>query len=705
MKLSDTLHNVANLSNHIAGKTRTATLGAALAATALLTPATAGAQGWPSNFKGVMLQGFYWDSYEDTQWTTLEKQADELAQYFKLIWVPQSAYCGDKSMGYDDLYWFSNYNSSFGNEAQLRSMIKTFKGKGLGTIADVVINHRKTLTNWVDFPTEKYNNKTYSMYSTDICANDDGGKTKTWAEANGYKLSNNNDTGEDWGGMRDLDHNSANVQTVVKAYLDFLLNDLGYAGFRYDMVKGYAGKFTGMYNSVANPAYSVGEYWDGYAPTVENWLNSTKVNNKIMSAAFDFPFRYSCRDAVNNNNWSKLDAGGMATDDNYKRYAVTFVENHDVEYRSASEPQDPIRRDTLAVNAYMLAMPGTPCVFLKHWINCKRDLKNMIMLRNLTGISNTSSYTKLSGNMNCYAVKTTGDNGSLIAAVGKTANRYLAPEGYALAAEGYHWRYFVETSKETAWPSLPSGEYYDNYLYVKLQAISANSSAQVVYTLDGSEPTATNGTKVANGTRITIPTGEVTLKAGVLAGGKVSGVQTRQYSHKAFAAHDIDVYVNVDKAGWTSVNRWSWGGDGSHAPAKGWPGDAMTTTVSVAGKTWYKTTTKINSADDYVSFVFNTANGSPQTQDVTKITETSYLEVQATLDSAGHNEVTNVTKDITSGIANATVADNAAAQATRVVALDGRTVRSFGKAVSDGEATQGLPAGLYIVNGKKVAVN
>ena len=39
-------------------------------------------------------------------------------------------------MGYDDLYWFTNYNSSFGTEAQLRSLISTFKNKGIGTIAD-----------------------------------------------------------------------------------------------------------------------------------------------------------------------------------------------------------------------------------------------------------------------------------------------------------------------------------------------------------------------------------------------------------------------------------------------------------------------------------------------------------------------------------------------------------------------------------------
>ena len=112
------------------------------------------AQGWPDNYKGVMLQGFYWDGYADSQWSVLEKQVDNLATTFDLVWIPQSANCGGQSMGYDDLYWFTNYNSSFGTADELKSMIQTFKAKGIGTIADVVINHRKNVSNWVKKPTK-----------------------------------------------------------------------------------------------------------------------------------------------------------------------------------------------------------------------------------------------------------------------------------------------------------------------------------------------------------------------------------------------------------------------------------------------------------------------------------------------------------------------------------------------------------------------
>ena len=69
--------------------------------------------GWPANYSGVMLQGFYWDSYNQSKWTRLEKQADNFTGYFNLVWVPQSGKTlNPTSMGYDPYYYF-NQNSSF----------------------------------------------------------------------------------------------------------------------------------------------------------------------------------------------------------------------------------------------------------------------------------------------------------------------------------------------------------------------------------------------------------------------------------------------------------------------------------------------------------------------------------------------------------------------------------------------------------------
>ena len=67
-------------------------------------------------------------------------------------------------------------------------------------------------------PAEVYKGVTYQNLSMDVCADDDGGKAATEARKTGTQLSQNNDEGEGWGGMRDLDHESANVQKIVKAY-------------------------------------------------------------------------------------------------------------------------------------------------------------------------------------------------------------------------------------------------------------------------------------------------------------------------------------------------------------------------------------------------------------------------------------------------------------------------------------------------------
>ena len=639
-----------------------------------------------------MLQGFYWDSYSDTKWTNLAAQADELAQYFNLVWIPQSAQAkGSPSMGYDPLYWFTNYNSSFGTEAELRSLISTFRSAGIGTIADVVINHRGNVSNWVDFPAEEYNGTTWQLFSTDICKNDDGGATREWADANGYALSDNNDTGEDWGGMRDLDHNSANVQANVKAYLSFLIEELGYTGFRYDMVKGYSGSFTGLYNAATAPLYSVGEYWDGNVSAVKSWLNATKVDGAVQSAAFDFPFRYTVRDAVNNGTWD-FSAGGLVTDAAYQRYAVTFVENHDTEFRSSSSPQDPIKKDTLAANALLMTMPGTPCVFLKHWIDCKKDIKMMINARKMAGIENSSTTSKLTNANGYYVQKTTGAYSDLITAVGSSVNSYTPSPRMVEIVNGYHYRMFLLKTAERAWVDLPSGS-YDNEQTATLTAISDTDGAQLVYTLDGSEPTPTS-TTAASGTQITIPFGTTTLKVGLLVNGVVSAVITRNYVIQAFSPHPITVYVNTDQVGWNNVNFWSWGGDGSHAPSNtSWPGDKVTATTVIDGRNWYAKSFNINSSDDYVNFVFSTNSGSPQTVDIENVSQTTYFEISADTDGNGKHYVNDVTSTVT-GIETISNDGANASQSDVVYSITGVRMPS-GKQ---------LPQGIYIRNGKKFVV-
>lgn len=498
-------------------------------------------QGWASDYSGVMLQGFSWDSYNESQWKVLEKQADELKNYIDLVWLPQSGKCLETTqvMGYMPYYYF-NQNSSFGSEAELRSLITKFKAAGIGAIADVVVNHRNT-EGWYTFPAETYKGVTYQMQSTDICKNDDGGTTATQAATDGVSLSQNNDEGTDFGGCRDIDHKSENVQKVIKAYLKYLKDDLGYTGFRYDMVKGFDGSHVADYNDATGVEYSVGEYWDGN-DKIESWINRT--NKK--SAAFDFQFRYNVRDAVNgaangkvtkSSDWSKLNSNdNLMHDANYRRYAVTFVENHDTQKRSESEQNDPLRKDTIAANAYMLAMPGTPCIFQPHWNAYKSEIKEMIAARKYAGITNMSNYVNKQSKKTLYVNEVAGTKHKLLVAVGNDAAGYAGETGYTKILSGYHYAYFLSNDAETSWTSMPSGSYEEGFK-TTLTAVSQTEGAKLVYTLDGSNPTS-KSTTVESGKEISI-NGTCTLKVGLLVNGEVRNIATHQYTIEKFKAYNL----------------------------------------------------------------------------------------------------------------------------------------------------------------------
>lgn len=597
--------------------------------------------GWPAAYSGVMLQAFYWDSYDDTQWTELQAQADQFEGTFDLVWLPQSGNCNGKSMGYDDYYWFpggDHYTSSFGTEAQLRSLISTFKQKGIKTIADVVINHRRNVSNWVDFPAETYNGVTYEMTSKDICANDDGGETKKWATQNGYQLSAYNDTGEGWSGMRDLDHRSENVQKCVMAYLNCLRQDLGYAGFRYDMVKGYSASFTGKYNAASQPEFSVGECWDG-SQTIRNWIDGTKVDGIIQSAAFDFQFKYVVRNATDKKAWNFLagqnDGNWPLVSSNfeqgkYRRYAVTFVENHDTEVRPDGSSNGPLVRDTLAANAYMMAMPGTPCVFLKHWKAYPAEIKTMVAARKAAGITNESSYSPFRSATAYYACITKTDNENrMLTALGNvaTVDGFIDVTQWVKVTQGYHYAYYFPTTMNVAYADLPSGK-YEGQQQVMLSAVTNAEGAKVVYTTDGSTPTASS-TAVATGTLVTIPVGATTLKAALLTGSQVGEVITRTYDVKESEKDkplEIPSFCTVNAgetcaffeapASWTeTIMCWAW--DTQNYTGGNWPGQAcqkIGTSPTTGNSVWKWTYSGSLTTKPY-NIIFSN-NGAPQTADL-----------------------------------------------------------------------------------------
>ena len=583
---------------------------------ALLTVLQVSAQGWPADYKGVMLQGFAWDSYSESQWPQLESQADEIADYFDLIWVPNSAYAGSMTMnmGYHPVYWFKQ-DCAFGTEDQLRSMIKTYKDKGVGFIADIVINHRNGIGaggSWVDFPAETYKGETYQLGLSDICKDDE-------CASKGYSPTGAADTGEKWDGARDLDHTSDNVQKNVNAYLDFLKNDVGYEGFRYDFVKGYAPKYTGLYNATAKPTYSVGEYWDGNVALVKNWINGTKQEGVIQSAAFDFPLKYYINDAIGSGTWSRLDGESLASNKNYKRYSVTFVDNHD-SYRDNNK----CKANLEAANAYILTMPGTPCVFLNHWTAYKTAIKKMVFVRKKAEIANTSEILESGQKDAGYYVKVKGDKGTVLLVLGNAPS--VSTTGFKLATEGKMYSIYVDNALD----------------------------------ISGIED---------------IKSEEETFKMPDCCTPEEGKMYAFFEVPSSWGSKDIYCWCWNDKKNFTGGN---------------WPG-VKCTKVGTAdnGNAVWKWIGPDSSEGTPTGIIFS-ANGSPQTGDY-EYKEGGYY------DSVGYRGTFTTT-----GISKF---EAAATGATKVYSISGKLLRTFDTVVDNSEATKGLASGLYIVNGKKQAVN
>lgn len=252
--------------------------------------------------------------------------------------------------------------------------------------------------------------------------------------------------------------------------------------------------------------------------------------------------------------------------------------------------------------------------------------------------------------------------------------------------------YYLSNDTETAWADKASGEYEEGFK-VALTAVSKNTSAKLVYTTNGSTPTASS-TQATSGTSINISS-SCTLKVGLLINGTVSGIRTYNYSIKRFEPYNITVYVNTDDTGWKKVNFHFW--SNMTGVETVWPGVNITQTKMIDNKNWYYKDFTITQKDGMLNFVFcepNDAGTKEKTQshDVTGVNSTIFVKVGPGK-SNGKYVVTNVTKDINTGIDLPTT-ENAGSYTNHAwYTLSGMKMNQ-----------KPNQAGIYIHHGKKVVI-
>ena len=244
----------------------------------------------------------------------------------------------------------------------------------------------------------------------------------------------------------------------------------------------------------------------------------------------------------------------------------------------------------------------------------------MVEARKLAGVTNMSNTAPFRSSTTYYAANTTGTRGKLLAVVGN--NSILTNPGttWVNILSGYHYSYFLSKDVESAWIDVPSGT-YETAFPVKLIAVS-NSATQLVYTLDGSTPTASSS-KVNSGASINI-TQNCTLTVGLLSGSNVTGIMKHEYKIQPFQPHTATVYLK--NPNWDDVYFYSW--DKNNAQLLGdWPGTKITATMVINGVKFYYHTFNVNSSDYYFNIIFDQGKDKKQTVDIGPITQDIYYEI------------------------------------------------------------------------------
>ena len=326
----------------------------------------------------VLFQGFPWNANVNGQkhvWYNhlMSKAGDLSAIGISHVWfppvqrsvAPQGYLPGD----YYDLGHGSELahnRTLYGNKKELKTAITVFHSAGIECLADIVINHRcgshqDSAGNWNIYhhPSGKMMWEQWA-----ITKGDTGGTGAV-------------DSGSDFGAAPDIDHSNSKVRADISLYLNWLKDEIGFDGFRFDFTKGYDPSYAQEYIEQSSPSFAIGEYWtsmdyegeyllpaqDEHRQELCDWLDGCEGKART----FDFTTKGLLQWAFSTGQFHRLrDSKGKAAGliGWWADKAVTFIDNHD----TGSEQGHWMfpGQWVLGGYAYILTHPGTPTVFWDH---------------------------------------------------------------------------------------------------------------------------------------------------------------------------------------------------------------------------------------------------------------------------------------------------------------------------------------------------
>jgi alpha-amylase len=337
---------------------------------------------------GVILQAFYWDCPREEKkefkwWKNVTKQIPSLAEVgITSLWLPpvhKAANLGGFSMGYDpyDYYDLGEFDQKggiptwYGTKKELLSLIETAHSHKLSLIADVVINHNSGAD-------ESEVNPLTGQERWTLFNPKSGLFPRNW-ECFHPSMYERWDEGT-FGDMPDLSHRNPYVYAEILKMTRWLIEEIGFDGFRYDFVKGYGAntitaiqEYRYMRDGQPFSPYGVAEFWDN-ARAIETWVDLANFSNSNPVDAFDFPLREMLKALCDQYGFSLRDLETWETVlQKQPQSVVTFVENHDLR-----DEGRPIINDKLLAYSFILTHEGYPCVFWHDYFNYNLALEGSL---------------------------------------------------------------------------------------------------------------------------------------------------------------------------------------------------------------------------------------------------------------------------------------------------------------------------------------
>jgi alpha-amylase len=364
----------------------------------------------------ILLQGFHWNSSrnEPEKWySVLTQMAGQIGKDgFTLIWMPppwrDTSNWVDSvkgtSGGGEGYFWRSfDKNSQYGSDEQLKTAAMALNNAAVKVVYDVVPNHMDdSYAGSSLFPRGR----------------------KEWRHD--CEKCDEGDSFMD--GSADLNTGHTVVADTFKNELINLREHYGASGLRFDFVRGYAAQTVDRWmNAFGDQQFCVGELWKGPSEYPANdwrskasWQDALKDwSDRSRCTVFDF----ALKERLQNGSIAEWRHGLNGNPDpDWRKIAVTFVDNHDTGYspgRFRGQHHWALTEERRnQAYAYILNSPGTPAVYWPDMYGWQRGelIRQLIKLRKEAGIKADSPirfHTQYSG----LVATTTGIRKSVVIAL------------------------------------------------------------------------------------------------------------------------------------------------------------------------------------------------------------------------------------------------------------------------------------------------